>query len=161
MLYLFLILVVIMGFAVFFGPPYVPTHRKQLEKLFKYLNLTGDDVLLDLGSGDGVVLREASKYIKKGIGYELNPILVLIANILNMRYSNIKSHCRNYLRADFPDGVTIFYVFTVDKIIDSLEKKIKQYVLTHGKRILIISYGFRFHTLELVEEKFGFYIYKI
>ena len=52
------VVVLILGFTAFFGAPYVPSRRKELKMLFdETYKLNPNDTLVDLGSGDGVVLR--------------------------------------------------------------------------------------------------------
>ena len=55
-----LICVLIFLLTALFGAPYVPTQKKQIESAFTKLRpFKKNDVLVDLGSGDGVVLDEA------------------------------------------------------------------------------------------------------
>ena len=72
--------VLLFGFVAFTGAPYVPSRRRDLQKAFDELyRLKKTDVLVDIGSGDGIVLREASRRGARAIGYELQPLLVLIS----------------------------------------------------------------------------------
>ena len=57
------------------GAPYVPTHGRDIEKLFELYRFRGTDVLVDLGSGDGRVLAAAAHRGVRAVGYELNPCL--------------------------------------------------------------------------------------
>ncbi len=77
-------LVVVFGIVVFRGAPYVPSQRRQLAIAFDELYPLGHtDMLVDIGSGDGIVLREATRRGAKAVGYELNPILVIISKLLS------------------------------------------------------------------------------
>lgn len=59
------------------GAPYVPTQRKELDEAFDVLRpLRAKDTVLDIGSGDGVVLAAAAHRGARAIGYEINPWLV-------------------------------------------------------------------------------------
>ena len=60
---------------VFRGAPFVPTHERDLDKLFALHKFRAQDVLVDLGSGDGRVLTAAAKRGIRSVGYELNPFL--------------------------------------------------------------------------------------
>ena len=76
--------VLLFGFVAFTGAPYVPSRRRDLQKAFDELyRLKKTDMLVDIGSGDGVVLREASRRGARAIGYELQPLLVLISRWLS------------------------------------------------------------------------------
>ena len=67
---------IIVGFSAFMGAPYLPSHRRDVARAFDELYpLSSSDVLLDIGSGDGVVLRQASKRGARAIGYEIHPLL--------------------------------------------------------------------------------------
>jgi hypothetical protein len=50
----------------------VPTPQSAVEKLISIAKLEPDDVLVDIGCGDGRILKEASKYCMT-LGVELNP----------------------------------------------------------------------------------------
>lgn len=57
--------------------PYVPTPNAVVERMLEIANVTGDDVLYDLGSGDGrIVITAAQKYGTRGTGIDINPELV-------------------------------------------------------------------------------------
>src|SRR3990167_11438551 len=77
-------ILLVFGLVVFRGAPYVPTLRKNLEQGFRDVYpLSERDLLVDIGSGDGVVLRQAAKCGARAIGYELNPFLVVISKLLS------------------------------------------------------------------------------
>lgn len=59
---------------------YVPTPQDVVEKMLQLAELTKDDVLCDLGSGDGrIVITAAKKYGSQAIGYEIDPALVALS----------------------------------------------------------------------------------
>lgn len=75
--YLIGAVVVFIGISAFFGAPYIPTLRRDVRRMFDELApISKSDVVLDLGSGDGVVLREITKRGAKAVGYELHPFFV-------------------------------------------------------------------------------------
>lgn len=54
--------------------PYVPTPPEVVEQMLQVANVTGDDVLYDLGSGDGrIVITAAQKFGTRGVGVDLDP----------------------------------------------------------------------------------------
>jgi SAM-dependent methyltransferase len=56
--------------------PYVPTPQDVVEKMLELAKVTPDDVVYDLGSGDGrVVITAAQKYGAHAVGVEINPEL--------------------------------------------------------------------------------------
>lgn len=57
--------------------PYVPTPPVVVNRMLEMADVKGDDVLYDLGSGDGrIVITAAEKYGTRGTGVEINPGLV-------------------------------------------------------------------------------------
>ena len=84
------IVVLLFGFVVFRGAPYVPSKRRDIKRAFEELYpLDDSDTLVDIGSGDGVVLRMAAKRGAHAVGYELNPILVLVSRWLSRKYTTV------------------------------------------------------------------------
>ena len=56
--------------------PYVPTPQDIVEKMLELAKVTSDDVVYDLGSGDGrIVITAAQKYGAHAVGVEINPDL--------------------------------------------------------------------------------------
>ena len=56
--------------------PYVPTPQDIVEKMLDLAKVTSDDVVYDLGSGDGrIVITAAQKYGAHAVGVEINPDL--------------------------------------------------------------------------------------
>ena len=60
--------------------PYVPTPWVIVDEMLKLADLRADDVVYDLGSGDGrLVITAAKRYQARGVGIELQPELVELA----------------------------------------------------------------------------------
>jgi hypothetical protein len=56
--------------------PYVPTPQDVVEKMLVLAKVVPDDVVYDLGSGDGrIVITAAQKFGARAVGVELNPDL--------------------------------------------------------------------------------------
>ena len=54
--------------------PYVPTHESLVNEMLRMAKVGKNDVLYDLGSGDGrIVITAARKFGTRGIGYDLDP----------------------------------------------------------------------------------------
>ena len=57
--------------------PFVPTTMPIVDRMLEIAQVTKDDVVYDMGSGDGrIVIRAAQKYGARGVGIELDPQLV-------------------------------------------------------------------------------------
>jgi len=59
------------------GAPYVPTPPQVVWRMLELADVSSDDVVYDLGSGDGrIVLAAAQRYGARGVGIEIDPDLV-------------------------------------------------------------------------------------
>lgn len=57
--------------------PFVPTPQNVVDEMLQLGQVKGDDVLYDLGSGDGrIVITAAQKFGTRGTGFDINPKLV-------------------------------------------------------------------------------------
>ncbi|MGB3023675.1 MAG: hypothetical protein WBB39_02605 [Candidatus Saccharimonadales bacterium] len=136
------IIVVCFGLVVVRGAPYVPSHRHQLRRAFGELHpLSDDDVVVDLGSGDGVVLREARRSGASAIGYELNPLLVGLSRVLSRGDDKVRVLMEDYLRVtSLPCNTTVVYAFTTGRDIVAIDRKLQQW--SRDQTVFFISYGF-------------------
>jgi hypothetical protein len=156
LIFVITMLVLVFGFVILFGAPFLPTLRDRTEDALDMLNLKPGQTLLELGSGDGRVLRAAAQRGIRGIGYELNPLLVLYSKVRNWRYRHlITFKWRNYWLGALPkcDGI---YVFLLDKYMLKLDKKIMQDI-GHAK---LVSYAFKIPNRKIAQEKNGLFLYK-
>src|SRR5688572_32965234 len=54
--------------------PYVPTPEMIVDEMLRMAEVKGDDVLYDLGSGDGrIPITAAKQFGTRGVGIDLNP----------------------------------------------------------------------------------------
>lgn len=61
--------------------PYLPTPQVVVEEMLKLADVKGNDILYDLGSGDGrIVVMAAKKLGTRGVGVELDPQRIQEAN---------------------------------------------------------------------------------
>jgi hypothetical protein len=137
------IIAILFGFVVFFGAPYVPSKRRELERALDELYPVGDaDVLVDVGSGDGVVLREAAtRGVKRAVGYELNPIFVALSSLLSRKYKNVQVRLGNMWHMKFPDDTTIVYAFAVARDSKKLARKMQLEARRLGRPLLLMTFG--------------------
>jgi SAM-dependent methyltransferase len=146
------------------GAPYVPTHRKQAALAFRALRpVTSADMVLDIGSGDGVVLQEAIHAgAGMGVGYEINPLLVAVSHFRLRAYrSNIKLYAANFWRTPFPDEVTIVYTFGETRDIAKMYGRVQEEASRLGRSIDFISYAFTVPHQTPVANVGGQYLYTV
>lgn len=61
--------------------PYLPTHQSIVDEMLAISDVAGDDLLYDLGSGDGrIPIAAALRYGTRGVGIDVDPALVREAN---------------------------------------------------------------------------------
>ena len=119
--------------------PYVPILGRDVNKLLDLSELKSGDTVVDLGSGDGYLLRAAAKRGVKCIGYEINPAMVIISKILCYRYrSLITIHLANFWDTKLPNANAI-YVFLMPKAMDRLDHKLATELKT---KTTVVSYAF-------------------
>lgn len=151
-------LVLLFGFVVFFGAPYLPTLSKQKLAAFDLLELEPGQTLIELGSGDGRLLVAAAEKGYKVIGYELNPLLVLISYVRTFKHrKNVTIKWGNFWWEIWPraDGI---YVFLLDRYMEKLDKKIVQNY--PEQKVKLASFAFKVPGREVVREKDGVYLYQ-
>lgn len=155
------VLVVIVGLSVFFGAPYVPTRRQDIKQLFDELYpLTSSDVVLDIGSGDGVVLREASRRGARAVGYEIHPLFVAISKLLSRNDPRTTIKFTNAWREPFPKEVTLVYAFSVGRDVRRLADKV-QFETNRLKRpITFVCYGNPLPNRQVDMQRGAFNLYR-
>ena len=160
-----ILLVVGMIFAAtaLIGAPYVPTHKKEVVVAFTELyKLKKTDFVVDIGSGDGVVLATVGELGARGVGYEINPFLVLISRWRLRRYKNrLRIHLRNFWRTPLPSETTVVYTFGESRDIKKMYDYVAQEATRLQKSLTFISYGFAVPGVAVKKNKRAHYLYQI
>lgn len=150
------IAVFLFSFVVLFGAPYLPTMRAQQKVALDLLDLKKGQVFYDLGCGDGRVLKAAAKRGLKTTGYELNPILAVVAWLSTLRYrKNVRIKCGNFWNANIKDADGIF-IFLIKNKMASLDKFIQGRC---KKPVKLASYAFQIPGKKEVAKSAGVYLY--
>lgn len=122
------------------GAPYVPTHKPAVEHALDMLNLPKGSTILDLGSGDGVVLKAAAQRGYNAIGYEINPILCVISYLRCWKYrGQVSVRWRDFWLARMPEDTDAIFVFLAGPYLHKLHKKLSR---ERSKPLSVVSYGF-------------------
>lgn len=138
------------------GAPYVPTQSKEIDSILKNAILAKGMHFLEVGCGDGRVTRRAVElYGVFGEGIDVNPELILRANLLSKRKNlkKISFEVKDALKADFSKA-DVIYIYLFPALIEKLKEKL----LNETKyEALIISHGFKIPFLShmLVREQKG------
>lgn len=148
-------------FIIFLGPPFVPTPLAIIKELIQIVDISKEDVVIDLGSGDGRMLIYAARQGAIAKGWEINPLLVLWTRLAAHRYrvsKSVRVYLQNYLKADLSDA-TVVFLYNFPPHLPKLEQKLQKDLCKGTK---VISYKFTFPTLKLIETpKPGIFIYTI
>ena len=135
-------LVVALGASAFFGAPYVPSRRRDVRRMFDELvPISSDDVVLDIGSGDGIVLREVSRRGARAIGYEIHPFFFILSKILSFGDSRVNVRLVNAWTTQFPNDVTVLYAFSVGRDGVKLARTVQKEVERLGRPLKLVCYG--------------------
>lgn len=148
------------GLIVFRGAPYVPSRRRYINEAFTTLYPLGKkDVLVDIGSGDGIVLRLAAARGAKAVGYELNPVLVIIARLLSRRDARVSIKLVDFWPTPLPDDTTIVYLFVVTRDVKKIIKKMQSEANRLNRTLRVISYGNRLGDMRRDKAVSGYHLY--
>jgi hypothetical protein len=143
--------------VIAFGAPFLPTLKVRTDDIFDLLDLKPGQTLVELGSGDGRILRAAAKRGIKSIGYELNPVLVLYSYLRSFKYRKLIRHrLGNYWNKKLPacDGI---YVFLLNPFMPKLHNKITQEI---SGSVKVVSFAFEIPNKKPTTEKHGLYLYR-
>lgn len=141
-IYVFGCIAVFLGISAFFGAPYVPSRRRDVKRMFDELvPIDLNDVVLDIGSGDGLVLREVSRRGARAVGYEIHPLFFVISRFLSTGDPRVAIRLVNAWTTPFPDNVTVLYVFSVGRDGLRLTRKVQKEVNRIGRPIKLVCYG--------------------
>ncbi|PIS15954.1 hypothetical protein COT62_00845 [Candidatus Roizmanbacteria bacterium CG09_land_8_20_14_0_10_41_9] len=138
----------IFAFPHFSPIPYFPSNKKDIPLILTALNLRDDQIVVDLGAGDGLVVFEAAhrafqkKLATRFIAVEINPILVFILHLRKLFHSNKKNI--RIVWADMFKFKTIeqYSNMTIFLYISPwfLEKTLKQIRTLPGKKTIVSYY---------------------
>ncbi|RWZ78597.1 MAG: hypothetical protein EOT05_02500 [Candidatus Microsaccharimonas sossegonensis] len=147
------------GLVVFVGAPYIPSHRKDIKKAFDHFDINNSDVLVDAGSGDGVVLRSAASRGAQAIGYEINPILVGVSRLLSLRDPNVTVLLQNVWLATLPEETTIVYAFSVQRDEKKLIALLQREANRLNKPLRLLCYASPFTGMKASDTFEAYYLY--
>jgi SAM-dependent methyltransferase len=151
--------VLLFGSTLLFGPPYLPTLRKQVDLSIKLLDLKPGKKLFELGSGDGRMLAAAAKNGIKCVGVEINPLLVMYSRIRCRKYKNsVNVLWNNYWRVSLASADAI-YVFGLGKYMAKLDKKIVQEI-KHPVKVVSFAFSFPEREPEKIVDGLMIYTFK-
>lgn len=157
-----LVLMACFGFVLLRGAPYLPTLDKQVTAALDLIDLDPGDTLLELGCGDGKVMIAAAQRGLTVVGYELNPVLALLAWVRLRPYKNAHVIWGDFWTKPWPKADGIF-VFLLDTFMEKLDTKIvqsKHKRVKGGRPVKLVSFAFQVPGKMPEAERQGVYLYK-
>jgi SAM-dependent methyltransferase len=148
--------ILLFSFVILFGAPYLPTLKREQTAALDLLDLKPGQTLLELGCGDGRMLRAAAQRGIRSVGYELNPLLYIYAKLRALPHRGLVSvRLANYWRVTLPpaDGV---YVFLLERFMPALDAKIAGEIV---RPVRVVSYAFEIPRKKPVKSSGGMFLY--
>lgn len=137
------------SFAI--GAGWEPTSKRVVKKMLDMAEANSEDVVYDLGSGDGrIVIEAAKRYNSMAVGVEADPIRVLWSRIMVRIFrlqNNVKIKWGNIFNQNISDA-TVVTMFLWKNINQELKSKLLN-ELKPGTRV--VSYIWTFEGWEPIK----------
>ena len=134
------------------GAPYLPTKRRNIQKILEMAEIKPGDTIFDLGCGDGrVLIMAAKKFGANGVGIEINPfryIRCLIKITFLGLHGKIKIKFGDIFKHDL-SCADIVFCYLLQSTNNKLEWKLNKELSKDAK---IVSNNFMFNTLILLKK---------
>ena len=152
-----ILLVLLLGFAVssISGAPWVPARAYDVEVLLDDAKIKPGDMYIELGCGDGRLVRAAARRGATAIGYELNPVLWFFAWLLSIGQKNTHIRFGNFWKQDISKADVVL-AFLVPRTMPRLGAK-ADHEMKNGSRL--ISYIFPIENKKHTRKHRSWYIY--
>lgn len=144
-----------------YGLPSRPTSPDRIRAALKLANLQPDELLYDLGSGDGrVIVIAAREFGARAVGIEIGPVQRAFSR-LKVLYNGVSDRVRieagNFYKSDVREADVVFIYATsteVAKLASHLESQMKP-----GSRVVSISADFPEWEPTLFDEQGLIFVY--
>jgi hypothetical protein len=149
-LILVLVLVVSILWTNFRGAPWAPTPMSMVHKMLKMAEVGPDDVIYDLGCGDGrMIITAARRYGAQAVGIELDPIRYLwcqiLITVLGLR-SRVRIVFGDFFKQDLSEA-DVVTCYLLQSTNNQLQGKFKKELKPNTR---VVSYYFTFPNFNLV-----------
>jgi len=121
------------------GALFVPTHRVRIDAVLDAVPMRPGDLFVDLGCGDGRVLRAVRKrYGVRARGIDVNPLACLAARLRNLGDRNVRIQRADFWKHDTGDADVVFCYLFPD-VMDRLARKLER-ELAPGTRVVSCNF---------------------
>ena len=142
------------------GAPYVRSKRNRIETMMELAKIKPGEVIVDLGSGDGILVKEAAKKGAEAIGVEINPLLAWYSR-RKLSWNSLSKNCRIF-RCDLHDyslkNADVVFLYLYPPTIEKLKGKLARELKADAR---VISNAFPFSDWDPAIEKNGVFLYKM
>jgi SAM-dependent methyltransferase len=125
--------------------PFVPTPERIVEQMLEAAGVTKDDVVYDLGSGDGrILIAAAQQFGAKAVGIEINPTLVAETRqrVDELGLSKLVTVEQEHLMDADLSAATVVTVYLLSSSNEQLKPKFEK-ELRPGARVVSHDFQFR------------------
>ena len=174
-LYIIAILSLIYGLWMiipfFYGLPWIPTKKDRIRRALEMIDLQPDELLYDLGAGDGRVLFMAEEeFGARAVGIEASFLQYLFikariffsgkqAKTRTEPCRSVKARRENFYQSDFSDADVVFAFLTSKEVILLQEKMEKE--LKAGARVIAVSADFPDWKPDKFDESYLLFSYEM
>ncbi len=145
------------------GAPWLPTPKKRVRSMLEFAEVKRDDILYDLGSGDGRIIVMAGKeFGATSIGIEIDPLRVMWSRFKIWRHK-LKDRVRvirgNFFNVSVEEAtvVSLYQGYVINKKIrDKLDKELKP-----GTRVVSYRFILDGWTPTKIDEERSIYLYVV
>lgn len=132
-----------MAYSAISFAPWVPSRKRDLERIFKLADLKPGQIFYDLGCGDGkIVFYAAKKHHVNATGLEISAPLYLICLLKKIfnKEKNVKFKLKNLFKENLSKADAVYFFGIPATINNKLKEKLKKELKPGAK---IISYSFK------------------
>jgi tRNA A58 N-methylase Trm61 len=142
---------------------FVPTPDAVVTAMLKLANVTKDDIVYDLGCGDGkIVVAAAKQFGARGVGIDIDPQRIEESNA-NAKAAGVTDRVQ-FILGDIYDpkvrigDATVVTLYLLPSLNDKLQPRLKS-ELKPGSRVVSQSFGMTDWTPDKTEQADGRQIY--
>lgn len=162
-LFLFLLGLLWILIPAFYGLPSIPTKPDRIRNALKLANLQPDEILYDLGAGDGrVLLIAAREFGARAVGIEAGPVqcaLIWLRVVAGGFGDKIKIRWEDYLKSDLSEADVVFLYATSKEVMKSADHLKTQ--MKKGSRLVSISADFSEWEPSAFDERDLIFVYEM
>jgi len=125
--------------------PYVQTSPAVVHKMLEMAHVQKDDVVVDLGCGDGrIAIAAVTQFGARGVGYDIDPDRIAEAR-RNAKSAGVEART-SFVQQDFFKApiarATVVTLFMLPPVMERIEPRLRS-DLAPGTRIVSHSFGMR------------------